>query len=100
MYQQQLKIDKAHLKANDPALHTDVEDMAALYFAWDKPAQAAPYFQTFLGELEEEFRANAATMSERDRILYFSTQQMGVSHFLQFCREVSRANAGTDWANV
>jgi CHAT domain-containing protein/tetratricopeptide (TPR) repeat protein len=84
MYRQQLKIDEAHLKANDPALHTDVEDMAALYFAWDKPAQAAPYFQTELGELEEEFRANAATMSERDRILYFSTQQLAFPIFFSF----------------
>ncbi|MGB0080129.1 MAG: CHAT domain-containing tetratricopeptide repeat protein [Terracidiphilus sp.] len=84
MYQQQLKIDKAHLKPNDPGLRTDEEDMAALYFAWDKPAQAAPYFQTDLGELEEEFRANAATMSERDRILYFSTQQLAFPIFFSF----------------
>ena len=84
MYQQQLKIDKAPLKPNDPGLHADVEDLAALYFAWDKPAQAAPYFQTYLGELEEEFRANAATMSERDRILYFSTQQWAFPIFFSF----------------
>lgn len=84
MYQRQLKIDQAHLQPNDPMLRTDEEDLAALYFAWDKPAQAAPYFQTELGQLEEEFRTNAATMSERDRILYFSTQQLELPVFFSF----------------
>jgi len=84
MYQRQLKIDQAHLKPDDPALRTDEEDLAALYFAWDKPAQAEPYFQTELGQLEDEFRANAATMSERDRILYFSTQQLALPIFFSF----------------
>jgi CHAT domain-containing protein/tetratricopeptide (TPR) repeat protein len=84
MYQRQLKIDQAHLSPNDPALRNDEEDLAALYFAWDKPSQAAPYFQAELGKLIDEFRANAATMSERDRILYFSTQQLALPIFFSF----------------
>ena len=42
LYQRVLKIDQSKLKPDDPGLLDDEADMAALYFAWDKPAQAAP----------------------------------------------------------
>lgn len=84
MYQQVLKIDTAHLNPKDPGLLDDEEDLAALYFAWDKPVQAAPHFQSYLGKLIDEFRSDAATMSERDRIIYFSTQRVAFPMFFSF----------------
>ena len=84
MYERVLKIDQAKLKPNDPGLRDDESDMAALYFVWDKPAQAAPHFQSYLGRLIDEFRANAATMSERDRIIYFATQRVAFPMFFSF----------------
>jgi CHAT domain-containing protein len=72
MYLRHLKIEQAHLKPDDPELRNGEADMAGLYFAWDKPAQAEPYFKSYLGNLMDEFRANAATMSERDRLIYFA----------------------------
>lgn len=84
MYQRALKIDQAHMNPKDPGLRDDEEDMAALYYAWDKPEQATPFFQTYLRNLIDEFRANAVTMSERDRIIYFSTQQIAFPMFFSF----------------
>ena len=84
LYQRELKIDQAHLKPNDPGLRDAEADLAGLYFVWDKPVQAAPYFQTYLGNLMDEFRANAATMSERERLIYFSTQRMAFPLFFSF----------------
>jgi tetratricopeptide (TPR) repeat protein len=84
LYLRVLKIDQSKLKPNDPGLRDDGADLAALYFVWDKPAQAAPYFQSYLGRLVDEFRANAATMSERDRIIYFATQRMAFPMFFSF----------------
>ncbi len=84
LYQRALKIEQAHLKANDPRLRAGEADLAALYYVWAKPAQAAPYFQMYLGNLMDEFRTNAATMSERERLIYFSTQQMAFPMFFSF----------------
>jgi CHAT domain-containing protein len=84
LYQRALRIEQAHLKASDPRLRAGEADLAALYYVWAKPAQAAPYFQMYLGNLMDEFRANAATMSERERLIYFSTQQMAFPMFFSF----------------
>jgi CHAT domain-containing protein/Tfp pilus assembly protein PilF len=83
-YQRQLKIDQAHLKPNDPGLRDAEADLAGLYYVWGKPEQAAPYFQTYLGNLMDEFRLNAATMSERERLIYFSTQRRAFPLFFSF----------------
>jgi CHAT domain-containing protein len=83
-YLRSLKIDQAHLKPNDPELRDVQADLAALYFAWNKPAQAAPYFKGYLGNLMAEFRANAATMSERERLIYFSTWRLAFPMFFSF----------------
>ena len=84
LYARALKIGQSHLKANDPSLRNNEADLAALYYAWGKPAQAAPYFQSYLGNLMDEFRANAATMSERERLIYFSTWRMAFPMFFSF----------------
>ena len=84
LYLRALKIDQAHFKANNPNLRALESDLAALYFVWDKPVQAAPYFHTYLGNLMDEFRANAATMSERERLNYFATQKLAFPLFFNF----------------
>ena len=38
---------------------------AGLYFQGGKPAKADPNFRAYLGNLMDEFRGNAATMSKR-----------------------------------
>ncbi len=95
-----LKIDAAHLNPKDPGLRDDEEDLAALYFAWDKPVQAAPHFQSYLGKLIDEFRANAATMSERDRIIYFSTQRVAFPMFFSFVTKYHEPDAGAGRPDV
>ncbi len=84
LYQRALKIDQAQFKPNDPNLRAIESDLAALYFVWDKPVQAAPYFHNYLGNLMDEFRANAPTMSERERLNYFATQKLAFPLFFNF----------------
>ncbi len=84
LYLRALKIDQAHFKLNDPNLRAIQSDLAALYFVWDKPVQAAPYFHDYLGNLMDEFRANAPTMSERERLNYFATQKLAFPLFFNF----------------
>ena len=84
IYQRVLKIDQAHLRPDDPGLRDAEADLAALYYVWGKPAQAQPYFKTYLGNLMDEFRANAATMSERDRLIYFAAFRNAYPLFFSF----------------
>ena len=84
LYVRVLKIDQANLKSNNPGLRDAEADLAALYYVWNKPTLAAPHFQEYLENLIDEFRANAATMSERDRLIYFSTQRNAFPLFFSF----------------
>jgi CHAT domain-containing protein len=84
LYLRVLKIDQANLKAGNPGLRDAEADLAALYYVWNKPVQAEPHFQTYLTNLMDEFRANAATMSERDRLIYFATQRYAFPLFFSF----------------
>jgi CHAT domain-containing protein len=84
IYQRVLKIEQAHLRADDPGLRDAEADLAGLYSVWGKPAQAEPYFRQYLGNLMDEFRANAATMSERDRLIYFSAEHNAYPLFFSF----------------
>ncbi|MFZ1940411.1 MAG: CHAT domain-containing tetratricopeptide repeat protein [Terracidiphilus sp.] len=72
LYLAHLRAEQAHPQGNITRVANAEENMAGLYFAWDKPAQAEPYFQMFLKNRMDEFRANAATMSERDRLIYLA----------------------------
>lgn len=84
LYQRSLKILQAGLKPNDPDLRDLEADLAALYYVWGKPSLAMPYFQAYLGNLMDEFRANAATMSERDRLIYLAQQFNAFPLFFSF----------------
>jgi CHAT domain-containing protein len=84
VYLRVLKIEQAHLRPDDPGLRDAEADLAGLYFVWGKPEQAAPYFQTYLGNLMDEFRANATTMSERDRLIYFAAFHNAYPLFYSF----------------
>lgn len=72
LYQRVLNVEQAHLKPDNPGLRDAEADLAGLYYFGGKPAQAAQYFQAYLGNLMDEFRANAATMSERERLIYLA----------------------------
>ncbi len=84
VYQRVLKIDQAHLSPDSPGLKDAEADLAALYFVWGKPAQADPYFQAYLGNLLNQFHANASTMSERERLIYFSAFRNDFPMFYSF----------------
>jgi len=84
MYQRVLRIEQTHLRPNDPGLRDAEADLAGLYYFGGKPAQATPYFQAYLGNLMDEFHANAATMSERERLIYFSAFHNGFPLFYSF----------------
>ena len=84
LYLRVLKIDQANLNPGSTGLRHDEADLAALYYVWNKPVQAVPYFQAYLKNLLDEFRANAATMSERDRILYWATERYEFPLFFSF----------------
>jgi CHAT domain-containing protein len=84
LYLQVLKIDQAHLKPDDPELQDGEADLAGLYFFGGKPAQAVPYFQAYLGNLMNQFRLNAATMSERERLIYFAAFHNAYPLFFSF----------------
>jgi CHAT domain-containing protein len=84
IYLRVLKIDQAHLKPDNPDLRDAEADLAGLYFSGGRPAQAVPYFQAYLGNLMDEFRANAATMSERERLIYFAAFHNAYPLFFSF----------------
>jgi CHAT domain-containing protein/Tfp pilus assembly protein PilF len=48
-------------------------NLAILYYGWDKPELAGPYFDQRLGNLIDQFRSNAAYMSEKDRLNFLAT---------------------------
>ena len=84
IYQRVLKIDQAHLKPDSPDLRNAEADLAGLYYFGGKPVQAAPYFQAYLANLMGEFRANAATMSERERLIYLAAFHNAYPLFFSF----------------
>jgi CHAT domain-containing protein len=84
LYQKQLKIEQSHATPHSMRVNDAEADLASLYYAWGKPEQAAPYFQMYLGDLMEEFRSNAATMSERDRLYYLAAYRNAFPMFFSF----------------
>jgi CHAT domain-containing protein/Tfp pilus assembly protein PilF len=48
-------------------------NLAVLYYGWSKPQQAEPYFDRRIGNLMDQFRSNAAYMSEKDRLNFLGT---------------------------
>jgi CHAT domain-containing protein len=79
-----MKLMEAELKPDDPALGDTAANLAVFYYAWGKPEQAEPYFEKRLGQLMDEFRTNAATMSERDRLIFFATTPGAFPMFFSF----------------
>ena len=81
----QLKIEQGRATMPHSAgVEAAEADLASLYYAWAKPQQAAPYFQMYLGDYMGELRANAATMSERNRLLYFAEYRSAFPMFFSF----------------
>lgn len=84
LYLRQLKIELANAKPRSTRVGDAEADLAALYYAWSKPQQAEPYFRMYLENLMDEFRANSATMSERDRLFYFAAYRNAFPMFFSF----------------
>lgn len=48
-------------------------NIALFYYAWDKPDRAGPWFDKYIGHRMAQWRGNAATMSETDRLTFYAT---------------------------
>jgi CHAT domain-containing protein/Tfp pilus assembly protein PilF len=59
-------------------------NLAVLYYGWDKPELAGPYFDKRLGNLIDQFRSNAAYMSEKDRLTFLGTVPGAFPLFFSF----------------
>ena len=73
LYLRALKLNEAHLPPNSWELGETYSNLAVFYYAWGKPQQAAAYFERRIASLMGQFRDNARTMSERDRLIFFAT---------------------------
>jgi CHAT domain-containing protein/Tfp pilus assembly protein PilF len=73
LFRRAMTILEGKLPADDPTLGEAQMNLAVFYYAWDKPDLAGSYFDKRLGNLMNQFRTNASTMSEKDRLIFFAT---------------------------
>jgi CHAT domain-containing protein/Tfp pilus assembly protein PilF len=84
VFRRAMSILETNLEPDDPALFQLQLDAGAFYYTADKPDFAAPYFDKALGNLMSRFKANIATMSERDRLIYFAGSQGAFPLYFSF----------------
>ena len=84
LFKRALTIDEAVLGSGHRDTGGVVGDLAVLYYGWDKPEFAEPYFDQRLANIEDQFRANAAYMSERQRLIFLATIPGAVPLYLSF----------------
>ena len=58
---------------DNPILDEVDLNIALFYYAWDKPDRAEQWFDRFIAVRLAQWRANAWTMSEQDRLVYYAT---------------------------
>ncbi len=73
LFRQAITTLQTNLGANSPHIGEAQMSLAVFYYAWDKPDPAEPYFEKRLGNLMAQFRANASTMSEKNRLIFLAT---------------------------
>jgi CHAT domain-containing protein len=61
------------VSSRDPDFVEAEANVALFYYAWDKPERAGPWFDKYIGDRMAQWRANATTMSERDRLASYAT---------------------------
>jgi CHAT domain-containing protein len=73
LFERSLAILQHNLSPTSPDLVEAEANIALFYYAWDKPDRAGPWFDKYLGNRIAQWRANATTMSERDRLVTYAT---------------------------
>jgi tetratricopeptide (TPR) repeat protein len=73
LYLHGIAILEHNVGPTDPDYVEAEANLAVFYYAWDRPDQAGPWFDKYIGHRMEQWRANAATMSERDRLGFHAT---------------------------
>ena len=73
LFERSLAILAHNVAPTDPDLVEAEVNIALFYYAWDKPERAGPWFDKYLGNRIAQMRANAATMSEKDRLVAYAT---------------------------
>ena len=73
LYLRMIGILEKSYGGNNPVLDEVDVNVGLFYYAWDKPDQAEPWFDKYLQARLAQWRANAWTMSERDRLVYYAT---------------------------
>ena len=95
LFKRALSIDQVALGSDHPSTGEAQMNLAVFYYGWGKPELAAPYFDSRLGNLMDQFKANAEYMSEKDRLTFLGTVPGAFPLFLQLRSEVSRQRS---WA--
>jgi len=73
LYLRMIGILQHHYDLNNPILDEVDVNIGLFYYAWDKPDQAEPWLDKYITSRMAQWRANAWTMSERDRLVYYAT---------------------------
>jgi CHAT domain-containing protein len=73
LYLRMIAILQHNYDLSNPILDEVDVNIALFYFAWDKPDRAEPWFDRYIASRIAQWKANAWTMSERDRLVYYAT---------------------------
>ncbi len=73
LYLRMVAILQQHGGIDNPIYDEVDVNIALFYFAWDKPDRAAPWFDRYIASRLAQWNANAWTMSEQDRLVYYAT---------------------------
>lgn len=84
LFRRAINIYESKSNANNPDLGEAQMNLAVFYYGWDKPDLAEPWFQKRIGNLMSQFRDNAATMSEQDRLIFLATTPGAFPLFYSF----------------
>jgi CHAT domain-containing protein len=73
LYMRMIAILQQHKSLDDPTLDEVDVNIALFYYAWDKPDRVASWFDRYISSRLAQWNANAWTMSEQDRLVYYAT---------------------------
>jgi CHAT domain-containing protein len=73
LFLRMIAILQQHYSLDNPILDEIDVNIALFYFGWDKPDRAAPWFDRYISSRLAQWKANAWTMSEQDRLVYYAT---------------------------
>ena len=73
LYLRMIAILQHNYDLNNPILDEVDVNVGLFYYAWDKPDRAEPWFDKYIAARLAQWNANAWTMSEQDRLVYYAT---------------------------